>query len=151
MRVSHNPESPRGDRGNGPETRPGVERSGCNPKPMNPLKGNPRPLERGGGQIRCSSVGIHFCLIAESYFVLDSIKPLKELIEGIKPIIINMFNINMDLEDGRALVLMGFQAGDPGLESTRVLLSFIFYIGLSKSYLSVSYFMFLNKYVGFAN
>lgn len=55
---------------------------------------------------------------AKSYFVLDSIKPLKELIEGIKPIVINMFSINMDLKDGEgALVLMDFQAGDPGLES----------------------------------
>jgi len=61
-------------------------------------------------------------LNAKSYFVLDSIKPLKELIEGIKPIVINMFNINMGLKDGRALVLMGFQAGDPGFESPRVLL-----------------------------
>jgi len=44
--------------------------------------------------------GIHFCLKAKSYFVPDSIKSLKELIEGIKPAAINMFSINMGLKDG---------------------------------------------------
>jgi len=46
----HNPESHWG-RGNGPEARPGAKRSGCSPKPVNRLKGNPRPSGLGGGQL----------------------------------------------------------------------------------------------------
>jgi len=50
MRVSHNPESPSGDRGNGPETRPGGEQERMYPQTNEPPKGNPRPEGRGGGQ-----------------------------------------------------------------------------------------------------
>jgi len=46
MKATHNPESPLGDRGNGPEARPGGERSECTPKPMNYPKENP-PLQGG--------------------------------------------------------------------------------------------------------
>jgi len=50
MRVSHNPESPIGDRGNGPETRPGGEWRNIHPRTSEPPKGNPRPEGREGGQ-----------------------------------------------------------------------------------------------------
>jgi len=49
MKATHNPESPTGDRGNGPETRPGGEQGRMYPQTSEPPKGSPRL--KGGEEV----------------------------------------------------------------------------------------------------
>jgi len=66
IKISHNPESPRGDRGNGPETRPRGERNGCTPKPVNRPKGT--HALQGGEEVRAFVLVIGYGLGGVSYF-----------------------------------------------------------------------------------
>jgi len=50
MKAIHNPESPRGDRGNRPETRPGGEQERMYPQTNEQPKGSPRL--KGGEEVR---------------------------------------------------------------------------------------------------
>jgi len=55
MKAIHNPESPRGDRGNGPETRPGGEQERMYPQTSEPPKGEPSPFRAGRRSERSSN------------------------------------------------------------------------------------------------
>jgi len=47
MKATNNPESPIGDRGNWPETRPGGEQERMYPQTSEPPKGEPSPFRAG--------------------------------------------------------------------------------------------------------